>query len=100
MKAIETSNPAAEIVSTPVPCGCREERRSEARVPRNQEWSRLMARVFEFDVSKYPECNGRLKVLAAIHPPFNTRKTLECMGLPSRAPPIARAVFECTFEEF
>jgi hypothetical protein len=46
MKAIETSNPAAEIVSTPVPGGCREERRSKARVPRNQEWSRLMALVF------------------------------------------------------
>jgi hypothetical protein len=59
-----------------------------------------MARVFEFDVLKCPECNGRLKILAVIHPPFNTRKILECMGLPSRAPPIARAVFERTFEEF
>jgi hypothetical protein len=90
-----------EIDSTSEGCGFgEEESRSTSKLPRNYQWSRLMARVFEFDVLKCPGCNGRLKILAAIHPPVHTRKILECMGLPSRAPPIARAVFECKFEEF
>jgi hypothetical protein len=28
-----------------------------------------------------------MRILAAIHPPEATRAILECMGLPSRAPP-------------
>jgi len=31
-------------------------------------------------------------------PPVHTRKILECMGLPSHSPPIARAVSNFTFE--
>jgi hypothetical protein len=59
-----------------------------------------MARVFEIDVLKCSDCNGRLKILAAIHPPGNTRKILKCMGLPTRPPPVAPAIFGYTFEEF
>lgn len=81
-------------------CDCEEDRNPKKRRPRNYSWAALMARVFEFDVLKCPDCHGRLKILAAIHPPINTRKILECLGLPSRAPPIARAVSESTFEEF
>jgi hypothetical protein len=33
-------------------------------------------------------------MLAAIHPPDATRKILDCLGLPSRAPPIAPAASE------
>jgi hypothetical protein len=44
-----------------------------------------MARVFEVDVLKCPDCNGRLRILAAIHPPEATRKILDCIGL--RGPP-------------
>jgi hypothetical protein len=90
-----------KIDSTSESCGSGEEgNRSKSKLPRNYEWSRLMARVFEFDVLKCPECNGRLKILAAIFPPVNTRKILECMGLPCRAPPPASAVSESVFEEF
>jgi len=35
-----------------------------------------------------------MRILAAIHPPDTTRAILECLGLPSRAPPIAPAVRE------
>ena len=77
-------------------CGCDEVRNAKRVRRRNYSWSQLMARVFEFDVLKCPHCNGRLQILAAIHPPINTRKILECIGLPSRAPPVARAVFEST----
>jgi hypothetical protein len=38
-----------------------------------------------------------MKILAAIHPPINTRKILECMGLPIRPPPVARAKSEPAF---
>ena len=34
-------------------------------------------------------CHGRMRILAAIHPPDTTRAILECLGLPSRPPPIA-----------
>jgi hypothetical protein len=36
-------------------------------------------------------CGGRLRILAAIHPPDTTRVILEHLGLPSRGPPIAVA---------
>ena len=41
-----------------------------------------------------PQCRGRLQILAAIHPPENTRKILECLHLPTRAPPTKAAVSE------
>ena len=40
---------------------------------------------------------GKVRILAAIHPTINTRKILECLESPSRAPPNARASSECTF---
>ena len=43
---------------------------------------------FEVDVLECPECGGRLRILATIHPPEATRAILECLGLPSRPPPL------------
>ena len=62
------------------------------RHERNYTWSELMKRVWGLDVLKCPRCHGPMRLLAAIHPPDATRRILECLGLPSRAPPIARAV--------
>jgi hypothetical protein len=31
-----------------------------------------------------------MRIIAAIHPPEAIRKILECLGLPSRPPPLAR----------
>jgi len=53
-----------------------------------------MARVFLVDVLECPACHGRLRILAAIHAPEAIRAILECLGLPSRAPPIAAAVLD------
>jgi hypothetical protein len=50
---------------------------------------RFMARHTLWEV---PRCHGPMRLLAAIHPPDATRRILECLGLPSRAPPLARAV--------
>lgn len=55
---------------------------------RNYSWAELMRRVFEADVLECPACQGRMRVLAAIHPPEATRAILDCLGLPSRSPPI------------
>src|SRR5213593_2801120 len=45
------------------------------------------------DVLACPRCMGRMRILAAIHHPDATRKILECVSLPSRAPPVAPAAF-------
>ena len=72
-------------------CECEDGRSKKNTRRLNYSWAALMARVFEIDVLDCPDCQGRLRILAAIHPPANTRKILECMGLPSRPPPVARA---------
>jgi hypothetical protein len=51
-----------------------------------------MRRVFEVDVLECPACHGRMRILAAIHPPEATRAILECLCLPTRAPPVSPAV--------
>jgi len=47
--------------------------------------------VFAVEVLECPDCGGRMRILAAIHPPEATRAILECLSLPSRAPPTAPA---------
>jgi hypothetical protein len=60
-------------------------------------WAELMRRVFKFDVLDCPRCHGRLRILAAIHPPEATRKILDWLALPSRAPPLTPAASPDTF---
>ena len=69
---------------------------------RNYTWSELMKRVFLVDVFQCERCGGRMKIIASIHPPDTTGKILECLGLPSRAPPLASAVsdFNCQMDSF
>ena len=64
--------------------------------PRCYTWAELMRRVFVIDVLECPRCFGRIRILAAIHPPETTRKILECLRLPSRSPPLAPATPEDT----
>jgi hypothetical protein len=74
-------------------CDCDTQSESRTRRRRNYPWAQVMARVFELDVLECPNCKGRLRILAAIHPPEATRKILGCLGLPTRAPPLKPAVF-------
>jgi len=60
--------------------------------PRNYPWATLMSRVLELDVLACPRCGGRMRIVAASNPPDAIRKILACLGLPTRAPPIAPAV--------
>ena len=50
-------------------------------------WAALMQRVFAADVLECPRCHGRMRVIAAIREPATVRAILDCLGLPSRAPP-------------
>ncbi|MEE8384412.1 MAG: transposase [Dehalococcoidia bacterium] len=63
---------------------------TEPRV-RRLSWAELMQRVFALDVLECPKCAGRMRILAAVHSPEAARAILECLGLPSRAPPNAPA---------
>jgi hypothetical protein len=61
-----------------------------------------MMTVFALDVLECERCGGRMKILAAIPPPDATAKILDCLGLPSRAPPLAPAVSDlnCQVDSF
>ncbi len=61
---------------------------------RNYSWAQLMKRVFAIDVLQCDRCGGMMRIIAAIHLPDTTRKILDCLGLPSRAPPLAPALRE------
>ena len=75
--------------------GCSEGKKHESPGkihPRNYTWAELMKRVWDFDVLKCDSCGGRMRVLCAINPPAAIKKILDCLGLPSRPPPIYPAV--------
>ena len=59
--------------------------------PRRLPWAQLLARVFALDALTCPRCQHPTRVIAAIQSPEAIRAILECLGLPSRPPPIAPA---------
>ena len=60
-------------------------------LPRRIAWADLLKRVFEVDALRCPGCGGRMRLLAAITDPSVARRILECLALPTRAPPLAPA---------
>ena len=64
--------------------------------PRRLSWGELLQRVFAVDAFACPRCGSRLRLLAAIESPEAIRAILECLNLPSRAPPLAPAQPEAT----
>jgi Putative transposase/Transposase zinc-binding domain len=58
------------------------------RGPRRYPWADLLRRVFAVDALTCPDCSGRMRILAAIHPPESAGAILDCLGLPSRPPPL------------
>jgi hypothetical protein len=80
--------PTSETATSPEPAATASH---DFRHGPNYTWAELMKRVWVLDVLECPRCMGRMKILAAIHHPEATRKILDCVGLPSRAPPVARA---------
>lgn len=53
------------------------------------EWARLIARVFQADLTPCPAGGGHMKIIAALTDLHSIRAYLEGVGLPARAPPIA-----------
>jgi hypothetical protein len=83
--------PASTVTAAaPVECGC-EHGETGTTLRHNYAWAALMARVFEVDVLVCEYCGGKLRI-AAIHPPDATRKILDCLDLPTRAPPLKPAL--------
>jgi len=73
------------------------EQKSAVQRCRNYSWAQLMKRVFAIDVLQCDRCGGVMRIIATIHPPDTTRKILDCLGLPSRAPPLTPALRERAF---
>jgi hypothetical protein len=75
---------------------------SPSRRPR-LSWAGLLKRVFGIEALRCP-CGEQMRVLAAITEPEAIRAILDCLNLPSRAPPLAPARrepedFELDFRE-
>jgi hypothetical protein len=68
-----------------------EAKSEQGKKPKNYSWAQLLKRVFEFDVLSCPRCGGRMRIMCAINSQPAIQKILACLGLPSRAPPIAFA---------
>ena len=86
--------PASDVV--PEIVASRSGQEADGPPPRSRRytWAELMRRVFALDVLECPRCGGPMRILAEIHPPDATRAILDCLKLPSRAPPTAVAVPE------
>jgi len=54
-------------------------------------WAHLLARVFLVDALACPRCRSRMRIIAAIQDPAAIRSILECLGLPTRPPPLTPA---------
>ena len=53
-------------------------------------WTDILQRVFEVDALHCPQCGGRMRILSAITDPHVARRILECLDIPSRAPPLGK----------
>ena len=95
------SRPSSQTSSVP-PAAEDESHTAPAVRDRNYTWAELMRRVFLLDVLECEHCGGRMKILAALCPPMATVRILECLGLPSRAPPLAptSSDYDCQTDTF
>jgi hypothetical protein len=66
---------------------------------RRYGWAELLKRVFSVDSLKCERCGAKMRNLCAIHPPEAIKKILDCLGIPSRPPPIFPAVVESDTED-
>ena len=54
----------------------------------------LQRRAWRIDVLVCPRCGGPMRMIALIQDPLVARTILEHLGLPARAPPRGRAVWQ------
>ena len=58
---------------------------------KKSSWAKILARVFEIDISKCVHCNGKMKIIASIKDPPVIKKILTHLGLSPIPPPLAPA---------
>jgi hypothetical protein len=95
------SAPAASSISHP---GCTAKKQHACKSgnpgrergcrPRRYSWAELLRRVYSVDILECDRCGAHMRILCAINPPDAIRKILDCLGLPTRPPPIAPAASE------
>ena len=83
-EAIPETETAAQKEKTETAKGSHDHKRRYA-------WAELLKRVFSVDALKCGSCGNKMKILCAVNPPEAIRKILNCLGLPSRPPPISPA---------
>ncbi len=68
---------------------------SDRRSPAHRmRWAALLQRVFAIDALSCPRCGSTLRLIATIEDPVVARAILECMDLPTRAPPATKVLPE------
>jgi len=85
--APEAGTPATPPAGRSAPTASRDRPARVYRVP----WADLLRKVFAVDVLACPDCGGRLRVLAFITEAAVASRILDCLGLESIPPPLARA---------
>jgi hypothetical protein len=94
----ETSDQAGPGHAPPLARREPERGRTQATRPRRLDWAALLRRVFDEDITRCPECDGRLEVIACLTDPDVVGDILEHLGLlpgcPPRAPPTSRPAAE------
>jgi hypothetical protein len=81
----------AEIVPLPTDAAADNTVVLHGRVRRRLDWASLLRRVFAVEVLVCALCGGRRRIVAAIEPGPVATQILDCLNLPTTAPPRARA---------
>ena len=69
------------------------ETKEKSTLLQKSSWAKLLAKVFEIDISKC-SCGGNLKIISAIRDSFAIKKILSYLGLSPQSPPIAPARYQ------
>ena len=79
------------------------EKGEKKRQFKNYTWSKMLAQVFEVDVTKCEQCGGNLVKVCAVTDPLQVRHYLKHVGLDYKPPPRAQPRYEqgeFTFEPY
>ena len=68
-----------------------EQKESEVPTLKRGTWAKILARVFQVDVTKCKDCGGEIKIISSICDAFVISKILTHLGMSPRPPPIAPA---------
>ena len=67
---------------------------------RRYAWAELLKRVYSLDALKCDCGGGKMRILCAIHSSDAIQKILDCLGIPSRPPPISPAALGSDMDQY